>query len=253
MQVSMKRWSKRRLSAFLQAVFAWKSESLSPSLSAKRVLVLAPHPDDETLGCGGALLRLQAKGAHVRVMFLTGGEASSPSEIFTPEQLAATRRKEALGAARLLGIEEASVVFRSYPDGGGDAFIEPMAKDIAAQVRHMNPDLIFSPYEKDGHEDHRAVAKAVRKLQDSSNIKCRVLAYPMWFWPKQALWHLLFFRGASYKLDAEPYLETKRRAMSAYRSQNEKITGECGWHVLEDDFVRQNFYAFEFFFEMTST
>ena len=93
-----------------------------------RVLVLAPHPDDETLGTGGVLQRAHAAGAAVRVAFLTYGDANELSflvyrdrPVVMPEAVEAMGRRrhdEAVAAARVLGIEAPALVFLGYPDDG---------------------------------------------------------------------------------------------------------------------------------------
>ena len=91
-----------------------------------RILVLAPHPDDEVLGCGGLLQRAVARGLPVEVAFLTYGDANSWSflayrfhpvlEPVAARRMGEVRREEALAAARVLGVPSARLSFLGYPD-----------------------------------------------------------------------------------------------------------------------------------------
>lgn len=235
---------KRKLVWMLQTFFACFSESIKDKLAVRTALVIAPHPDDETFGCGGAILRLRAQGTRVRLVIVTDGSAA-PSKL-DPKNLSKLRQAEAQKAARLLGVAETELVFLSYPDGQIAAQAEAMAKDLAAQIWLCAPDLIFAPYERDGHPDHRAVAQAVAQLRAEGKIACRILSYPMWFWPRGALAH--FLTPALFKthrrLDLGGDLEKKKMAMAAYRSQQD---GENP--VLGETFLLQNRRGFELFFE----
>lgn len=130
----------------------------------RRALVLAPHPDDETIGCGGTVALLSAAGAEVTVVFATDGEATRGS----PDSARATgarRREEAARAAAILGV---SCRFLGLPDGNlvdsldGDGLRDgALAGEIAAAVEAAAPEVVFAPWPLDGHPDHGAVADAL--------------------------------------------------------------------------------------------
>src|SRR3954462_9413799 len=84
------------------------------------IMIVAPHPDDETLGCGGVIARHAATGGRVHIVFLTNGEASHPGHpTVSPQQLAKQRPDDAIGALSVLtaGSPPASVRFLGFPDG----------------------------------------------------------------------------------------------------------------------------------------
>lgn len=99
-----------------------------PDLSAQdRLLVLAPHCDDETLGAGGTIAQARRRGIPVRLVFLTNGDGSRSTQIAVNirqrrlnsfQELAQLRQKETLKAAATLGVATKDVVFLGYPDGG---------------------------------------------------------------------------------------------------------------------------------------
>lgn len=98
-----------------------------------RLLVLAPHCDDETLGVGGTLAAAREKGAAVRIVFLTNGDSSMATQIAedarhlrrnTFHQLVTIRQREAVAAMKAVGVDEKDVTFLGYPDGGTKAMWE---------------------------------------------------------------------------------------------------------------------------------
>lgn len=125
----------------------------------RRVLVLAPHPDDETLGCGGTVARLADAGRHVTVAVVTDGEATRGSAK-SPAVTAALRRDEATAAVRILGAA-GPPRFLGLPDGSVAAHVDALAAAVRALVEEVAPEAVFLPWFLDGHPDHRAVSDAV--------------------------------------------------------------------------------------------
>lgn len=168
-----------------------------------RVLVLAPHPDDETLGCGGALLLHARRGDPVRVAFATDGERGGPSS--ARKGLAARRRREAREAARVLGIRE--LEHWGEPDGGLRGS-RGLARLVKAALLRARPEVLYRPASDDPHPDHAALGRAVeRALADLPErpLDCR---YEVWSAPKP-----------NAVLDISRDFARKARALAAYRSQ----------------------------------
>ncbi len=126
---------------------------------AKKILVLAPHPDDEALGCGGAICRLNALGALSTIVFLTDGELlyGNPSR-----DVAEKRRNEGLKSSDLLGCREP--MFLGFPDGSIASEKKHIYDRLAGIVRMKEPEIIFSPSLVDYHVDHIATAKIAVEL-----------------------------------------------------------------------------------------
>jgi len=133
----------------------------------RAVLVLAPHPDDETLGCGGALLLHKRAGARVTVGWLTDGRQGSAelaalrgaARAQAEAALAATRRSEALAAARVLGVDQ--TFFLEVPDGRlvcAPQIVAQLADRLAAWLTQPGPHVLYLPHPADVHADHRAAA-----------------------------------------------------------------------------------------------
>jgi LmbE family N-acetylglucosaminyl deacetylase len=127
-----------------------------------RVVVLAPHPDDETLGCGGSLKILSKAGKRIKVVFLTKGEKAE-SDIIDREGYASSREKEALRAMKVLGISDYE--FLRFPDRELYAHIGHAAEKVFAIVEGFSPDIIYSPSIIELNPDHRAAADIAVSLQ----------------------------------------------------------------------------------------
>lgn len=126
-----------------------------PVAGARRVLVVAPHPDDETFGCGGCAALYAEAGVPVRALILTdGGLWGVPPQ---GEGIIDARRREAREAARVLGCEEP--VFGPYADRSLKD--QPaLATFIVEQVRAMGADVVMAPSPWEVHPDHYAAAMA---------------------------------------------------------------------------------------------
>lgn len=137
--------------------------------SLRRGLVLAPHPDDESLGCGGTTALLAQGGASVRVLCITDG-GGTPGTGLTHAEVGRRRRSEASSACRLLGLPEP--FFLGLPDGEVAARVTELAAIVAEHVADTRASAIFAPWPGDGHRDHvaAAVAVAVAELPDDLTV-----------------------------------------------------------------------------------
>lgn len=123
-----------------------------------RVLIVAPHPDDESIGCGGTAALLAAAGTEVSLLVATDGEATQGSAL-DASRIGACRRSEVIRAAALLGI--ATPTFLGLPDGRLSERIESLATSLAKQIQRCRPDILFVPSPLEDHADHRAVNTAL--------------------------------------------------------------------------------------------
>ena len=143
---------------------------------ADRVLVLAPHPDDETLATGGLLQRAQAAQAEVRVLFVTDGENNPWAQRVTErrwrigaadrERWGEQRRGEALAALACLGISPWQTGFLGYPDQGIHGLLlagdDDLIETLVGELVRFAPTLLVAPALEDLHPDHSALALFVR-------------------------------------------------------------------------------------------
>lgn len=131
------------------------------TVQAESVLVLAPHPDDEVLGCGGLLLQLVDAGAAVRVLFLTDGGGGTDAVDDRPAY-AALRRREAAAVAEEMGF--AGVEHLAVPDGTLGEHRDEAVAAIRRALLSQRPDLLLVPSPLEASRDHRAAFAAVHHL-----------------------------------------------------------------------------------------
>lgn len=122
----------------------------------ERVIVFAPHPDDETLGMGGSLRILSDHGKKIKVVVLTSGEKAEP-DVTKQKRHAEMRQKEALKAFKALGLSDYE--FLGFPDREIFPNMDAVAKAVKTIVGDFNPDVLYSPSIMEIHPDHRAAAE----------------------------------------------------------------------------------------------
>ena len=93
-------------------------ETLIDEFAEKSILIVAPHPDDETLGCGGAIALLRQLNISVKVSIVSDGTKSHPNSLtYPPPALKKLRERESLAALAILGVAPEAVTFLGMPDG----------------------------------------------------------------------------------------------------------------------------------------
>lgn len=245
---------KNQIYFLIRKWFIYFSADCTSTLPPGPVLVVAPHPDDETIGCGAAIARFCEEKQPLRIVIVTDGRASAKSARISPDELAVLRRKETLSATGKLGVAEQDVIFLGYPDGETTPFIDRISHDIAAHIAGFAPSVIFSSHPLDEHCDHRTVANILGRLQDEKKFSGVILQYPIWYrllgWPYGILRCLLSpaLYNRCRRLHTTQFQGRKAEAMMEYRSQFENLTGEEDWRFFtRDSFER--FCAPEIFFE----
>jgi N-acetylglucosamine malate deacetylase 1 len=195
----------------------FNTSSLVWEPGAERVVVLAPHMDDETIGCGGTLARHARAGATTTVVFLTDGRhggaprlKSLQGEALRAEQgkLIATRKAEAHEALRRLGVH--SMSFLDIEDGtlAQDSGVASRLRVILEQQR---PELVYVPYFLEQHPDHFAASTILLEATRGGAQRIQCLGYEVW---------TPLFPNCFVKIDE--VVEQKRQALAEYRSQLEQ-------------------------------
>ena len=147
-------------------------------LRAERVVVLAAHPDDETLGVGGTVQLLHDAGAEVTVVVATDGEAAFPAlDPAARAELGARRRDEMRAAMRDLGGDDLELVFLGLPDSGL-ADCEPRLTELLRDLLD-GADCVLLPWPGDPHPDHATVGRAGLA---AAPVQAHRWSYPIWMW-----------------------------------------------------------------------
>ena len=164
-------------------------------------MVLAPHPDDEALGCAGTLLQILKKDVSSLIIFLTSGERlyGEPSR-----EIAEKRKEEAVSSSGMLGFKES--LFLDFPDGEIDRHKETICVKLSEIIEQNKPDMVLSPSPIDHHADHIATARiAVRLLNDFQTFKL-------------AFYEVYSTLRFNYLVDIPDVADLKRKTIFNYRT-----------------------------------
>lgn len=201
-----------------------------------RVVIVAPHPDDETLGLGGLIHDWKRTGIDIRVLIISDGSASHV-HFHPPSDLAEIRKSEALSAAAVLGIQ-GCVTFLGFPDGGLTSLHSELVAAIRSnldtedrcEVEHGDSEerngthcIVLAPRINDGHPDHDACAQAAAEVAATSP-RVSHWSYGVWTWTQPPFAEVL--AGASRWPISDKGYKAKWGAISKYASQVTPILGE---------------------------
>lgn len=205
-------------------------------LAGTAFILLAAHPDDETLGAGGLLAHLKAAGAAAEVLLCTAGEASHPgSPTTTPERLAAVRLEEFGRAMSVLG-PAGGWQFLELPDGRLAEHRADVARHVQEAIgRHSGPAerlVIVAPYRSDGHPDHDTLGSVAAELAQAGGHG--LLEYPIWYWHWATPEHPEWRRWVRLPLGTAQQ-RAKQDALRTHTSQLEPLSGRPGDEALLAD------------------
>lgn len=149
-----------------------------------RLLVLVPHPDDETLGCGGLLALAADAGMDVTVVLVTDGGASHPASRQWPRpRLAAQRRAELSAALHVLGIGKPPVCL-DMPDAGTEDLpphaVGKAVETVSAIIGAERPDIVLTTWRREPHCDHRFAFRLAQRAIHRAQSAARLLEYLVW-------------------------------------------------------------------------
>jgi LmbE family N-acetylglucosaminyl deacetylase len=181
-------------------------------------LILAPHPDDESLGCGGFIATCCALGHPPVIAVLTDGAGSHPDLDDTVRAFLRTQRaQEVRDAAAHLGLPPENLELFDLPDGQLTNLIDPCADALTDLARRQRCDLVLAPSWLDRHADHQAAATIAARVAAEINAPC--LSYLTWAWTTPPDAELPETAARGWRLNIAPYLPAKRRAIVAHESQ----------------------------------
>jgi LmbE family N-acetylglucosaminyl deacetylase/SAM-dependent methyltransferase len=194
-----------------------------------RLVVLAAHPDDESLGAGGLIHRAHRRGLAILVVAATDGEGSHPaSPTVSREELASIRRTELLAAVEELA-PNATTQLLGLPDGSLAEHADELLTEVVGLVGDGRRTLLVAPWRHDGHPDHEALGRAAGTA--AARTGAGLLEYPVWFWhwgrPDEAPWDRL---RVVHLHAAEA--AARARAQAAHVTQTEPLSDRAGDEAL---------------------
>lgn len=215
-------------------------------------LIVAPHADDESLGCGGVISLLRKYGQKVYILLLSDGTLSHPnSKDYPADRLRDLREKELLDASEILGLDTENVIFCRYSDRNvpatGDEQFDDAVTKISRMIEILKPQSIFVPWRRDPHPDHQA---AFQLIDAAETFNAKIYEYPIWL-------EELGEEGDSpsseesmpFRLNISSVLTQKQNAISQHKSQITDLINDDpeGFRLSEEMLSRFN-VPYETFF-----
>jgi LmbE family N-acetylglucosaminyl deacetylase len=228
------------------------STEIDPSIFkiVKNCLVIAPHADDESLGCGALLASLRESGISVNVIFTTDGSMSHPNSKHTSsEARCKMREQEAVNALAVLGVEEDRITFLRGKDSAlpaqGEKGFQGLVAQVAGIIDQTQPELVLVPYEFDPHRDHRASWQiTVAALEQYPQTE--LWQYLIWLYTlgdSSDVAPITNIPGGIQYLPVGKQKDKKRIAIAQHKSQlSHDLFDDPEGFILVDD-VLQNFYG----------
>ncbi|WJW80161.1 PIG-L deacetylase family protein [Bartonella sp. TP] len=223
------------------------------SLSANGpIVVLAPHPDDEALGCGAAIAAASDMATDIHIICLTDGRASHQnSRDWFPQRLIDTRRKEFIKSCDILTNGKAKTYWLNYidqhsPNNGKEQL--KAAETIATLLAYTNIKAIWASWLFDPHIDHKNTAKIALLLQQRYLKNAQLYFYSVWgrFIRTKALQNYKCFT-----FDPQPYLERKKAASLAHRTQmTALINDDPDGFIMQQETLEHLIHSPEYFLSL---
>jgi LmbE family N-acetylglucosaminyl deacetylase len=219
--------------------------------TTRAALVIAPHPDDETFGCGATILRKRAAGTPVHVCVVSDGSALRTAALGA-EDLVQVRADNVRKACDILGVGSDALDLLGFPDGQLRHLRPQVCDALSAVIASVQPDEIFIPSSFDAHKDHVAVHDSASAAIGESGTNAAVYGYPVWFWARWT-WSaatpsfrdkfLCRVRPVVAALRLRPklvsthsFLEAKREAMKVYSLEEPDREFFDRWHLMGQEF-----------------
>jgi LmbE family N-acetylglucosaminyl deacetylase len=237
----------------LEAARSFPFRSLPEVLEDRPFIVIAPHPDDESLACGGLIADACRQGLRGKVVIVSDGAGSHPnSKAYPPDRLRSLRKEEARQAGAELGLNPEEMIFLSLPDRfvpheGDDA--ERAIGVIADCAREIDARSLFVSWRHDPHCDHEASYQISREVRRRVG-GVRLFEYVVWGHTLPRSTEVDPTRGGfRISIDRET-LEKKRRAIAAHRSQTSALIDDDagGFRLSQIDLAHFDL-PYEFFLE----
>ena len=194
----------------------------------KTIIVFSPHPDDETVGCGGTIAKRVFEGYNVIIVVMTDGK-NAFSKLFgiesdpSPAELKALRKEELKQATKVLGVTEENLIFLDFEDGKLKENSYKAEKEVSQILTRFSPVEVYFPYRRDHHPDHRATNCIVRKAVKSLGLKTLKFEYSVaqrYFRVAITLEKLYnLFRHNIIKVDISQFVILKEKALSEFKSE----------------------------------
>lgn len=178
---------------FRQFVFRWLANKGTLNCSFyEDAIIIAPHPDDEVLGCGGYIAQAVKRGSNIKVVVLTDGGGSHDNCCqINKEKIKRERRKLTHTALECLGLESDKIIFLGWDDGklplSGHPDFGIKVDELARIFTGLKPVNVFCPHPFEGWADHVGAQEITLDAIKRSSIRTSLYYYCIWFWVSMPL------------------------------------------------------------------
>ena len=200
-----------------------------------KMMVFAPHPDDETLACGGIIIKKIEQRFDVYVTVMTDGRHSHDVTLGlsepSPETIAEIRAKEFSEATSILGVNPSNLTVLGFEDGKLKEHMTEAREKTVRILRDVRPSEIYMPYRDDANEDHRTTYEIVADAVREADLHPKMYEYSVWNG------RILDSELKSLVIDIHRELGRKMEAISKYKSQISTCFPKQEKPVLSEEFV----------------
>jgi len=222
-----------------------------------KVIVFAPHPDDETFGCGGTIAKRIAEGYEVLIVVMTDGRYaflkllnidSDP----TPEELKEIRKEEVKRAAKILGVPEENLIFLDFEDGKLQDNIKEAERKVFEILRAHHPIEVYLPYKNDVHPDHQTAYTIVKNAIAKLGLLTRQYQYSV-FQKYARLGPIIDkilsgLRHNMIRIDISAFIPKKEAAIKEYKSELTIISKRQKNPLLKEKDIKNSLKKEELFY-----
>jgi LmbE family N-acetylglucosaminyl deacetylase len=213
-------------------------------LNGKKMIVFAPHPGDETWGCGGIIAKRVSEGYDLIIIVMTDGRYAFSKVLNihsdpTPSELKEIRKCEVKRTTKILGVPEENLLFLDFEDGMLEENEKEAEEKVTAILRENPPPVeVYYTYENDCHIDHRVTNRIVRNSIEKLNL--HVIKYQYSILKKYGrIGKLIYgvlniFKRNMVRVDVSQFLALKKAAIKEIKSEVSIISGKQTKPLVED-------------------
>lgn len=218
----------------------------------KTIIVFAPHPDDETLGCGGTMMRKMREKVNVYVVVMTDGRHSHDHTLGivnpSPEEIRNTRRNESQKAIKILGVPLSNTWMLDFEDSKLKEHSETATDNVTNILSEVEPSEVFVTCRDDKKKDHESSFSIIRESIKRAHISPVIYEYPIWSRTEEMK---LRAHENMFVQDITQQRATKKAALKSYRSQTSIFSSTQREPILQKSFI-DLFLESELFFKNRS-
>jgi LmbE family N-acetylglucosaminyl deacetylase len=192
----------------------------------KRIIVFAPHPDDETLGCGGTIAKRKSEGFEVIIVLITDGRHIFPAKAGIdpnppPEEVKRIRSEEFNRATTILGVPKENILAFDFEDGTLKKHEKEVEDRVVEILGKHSPAEMYFPFSRDSNPDHQAANRIIKRVVRRAGLSCTKYQYSITHkYARVGPYYERFIgllRRNTVRTDISEFLDLKKRAIKEYK------------------------------------